>query len=168
MQPNLIATANIVLERLNEDGEVVYSEELHNLVVNTGLSWIMKRIFGVFPSVGAPSPAPATTNLNVVFGRGRGSAGSEANYIPTADQTALADSNPTTYDVGDADITFTAPASVVIAKTIQSGAPRHHIREIGVRFGTTMIAIGSRPLDYDNSSGDPLNFRIQYQLINAV
>ena len=171
--PNLAAKSNILLEYMNESGEVVHREESHNLVVNGGLGWMMMRLFnGVISTNEFSAPTPTTTNYILEFGRGD----SGEIYIPVGTQTELRDTGgkPTHILTRDTDVSFTAPSSVVIDVTIpQERAPAFHIKEIGVKIGTRLIAASSGPPDYDNT-GDggaalgPLHVRILYQLINAV
>ena len=169
--PNLAAKSNILLEYMNESGEVVHREENHNLVVNGGLEWIMRRVFGAVLSNGFLSPTPTISNLSLEFGRGDNG----EIYIPVATQTELEDMGTvSTYIVQRADMSLTRPSSVTIDATIpQANAPAFHIKEIGVKMGDRLIAAASGPPDYDNTGEGgaalgPLHVRILYQLINAV
>ena len=170
--PNLAAKSNILLEYMNESGEVVHREENHNLVVNGGLGWIMYRVFGaVLSASGLSNPVPTSNNLILEFGRGDNG----EIYVPVATQTELEDNGTlVTHTVTSADISFTEPSSVVINTTIpMASAPAFHIKEIGVKMGSRLLAVASGPPDYDNEGAGnaalgPLHVRILYQLINAV
>ena len=180
MTPNLVAQSNVFLEYLDNDGNVLHAENNHNLVVNGGLEWIMRLIFGRWTTEGPPAPLPNGTNLFVAFGEGdNGSV-----YIPIATQDKLRDTTSIIrVSITRDDVTFTPPGSIVIDKTIDAtDAPTFYIKEIGVFMGDPlltntalyeMIAVASGPPNYDNTGEagaalGPIHVRILYQLINAA
>lgn len=75
---NMALTANISMELLDKDGNVLDAQYGHNLVINDGLQWFFKRAFDGI--AGAPSlgGSLATSAYAIILGTGLG----ENFYIP--------------------------------------------------------------------------------------
>ena len=164
MPQNFEIVANILLETLDENGNVLDSQEGHNLVVNDGIDWMTRRIWGGLS--GLPDPVSLNVaNFAIILGNGDG-----ATYIPRGDNRALkmgtiakmhtdADPNldlsvPNSLPVDwDLNLTFTG---MIAASDVQ-----FHVREMGLGIaeaGGQQVTVGM-PTNYRmlNISSNPPN-----------
>ena len=162
---NVLLVANISLELLDDDGNVLECQSGHNIVVDDGIQWMTERVWGGLSGIAAPGGV-AEGDFAILLGTGLTD---NSVFIPARGDSALKGSTTIEMPV---NVPAALPPNfqMTFSGEIDAVDVNFHVREMGLRVAPNRLlnlASGPPNRDYTLVDVGVIRGSVAFRLVSA-